>query len=322
MKKVAISIGDINGIGLEIALKSHKKISKLCKPIYFVDDEILHNASKLLDIKIPKGFHNKSIKKHCSKKVQDSITNLINPAKITRESGEYSFKSLQCALQYVNNKKADALLTLPIHKKAWNLAGIDYIGHTDFLSKYFNDNGIMMLGSNKLFVALFSDHIPLYKVPQTINFDALCEFLEKIYKNFKFNRALVLGLNPHAGDNGVLGSEDEIINQAINHINKKLKKKVFHGAISPDVAFSKENRKKYKIFIAMYHDQGLIPLKALYFEESINITLGLPILRTSVDHGVAFDIAYKNKANTKSYINALDFIIKNEYGRLFSDDNQ
>ncbi len=311
MKKIAISIGDINGIGLEIALKSHKKISKLCKPIYFVDDEILHNASKILDIKIPRDFKNKNIKKYCSKQIQDSINKLIKPTEITKESGEYSFKSLECALKSVIDKKTDALLTLPIHKKAWNLAGIDYVGHTDFLSNYFNDSGIMMLGCKKMFVALYSDHIPLCNVPKQIKLDLLCKFLERFYSSFRFKKALVLGLNPHAGDGGVLGSEDKVINKTIEYINHKLNKNVFYGAISPDIAFSKKNRKDFKVFIAMYHDQGLIPLKTLYFEESINITLGLPILRTSVDHGVAFDIAYKNKANTKSYLNALDFIIKN-----------
>lgn len=315
MKKIAISIGDINGIGIEIALKSHKKISKLCKPVYFVDDEILSAASKILKIEIPKDFKNKNIKKHLSKEFRDSIKNkdckLINPAKITKESGEYSFTSLKCALDSVIQKQNNALLTLPIHKKAWNLAGIDHVGHTDFLSHYFNDSGIMMLGCKKMFVALFSDHIPLSKVASKIEFESLCNFFERFYKSFKYKKALVLGLNPHAGDGGVLGNEDKIINKAIEYTNKKLNKNIFFGAISPDVAFSEENRKKYQVFIAMYHDQGLIPLKALYFEESINITLGLPILRSSVDHGVAFDIAYQNKAKTKSYLNALDFLIKN-----------
>ena len=312
MKKIAISIGDINGIGIEIALKAHKKISKLCKPIYFVDDEILKSASKILKIKIPKDFKNQNIKQFLSKNTMDSIKNhdFIKPAQITKESGEYSFVSLKCALDSVKNKQNDALLTLPIHKKAWNLANIDFVGHTDFLSHYFNDNGIMMLGCKKMFVALFSDHIPLSKVASKIEFDTLCSFFERFYKSFKCKKALVLGLNPHAGDNGVLGSEDKIINEAIESTNKKLNKHIFKGAISPDVAFSKAKRKKYNIFIAMYHDQGLIPLKALYFEESINITLGLPILRSSVDHGVAFDIAYKNKASIKSYLNALNFLIK------------
>ena len=166
-----------------------------------------------------------------------------------------------------------------------------------------------MLGCKEMFVALFSDHIPLKDVPSKIDFEGLSAFLERFYRSFGFDKALVLGLNPHAGDGGVLGNEEFIINEAINHTNKKLQKDVFFGAISPDVAFNKANREKYKVFVAMYHDQGLIPLKALYFEESINVTLGLPILRASVDHGVAFDIAYKNKASTKSYLNALDFLL-------------
>lgn len=311
MKKIAISIGDINGIGLEIALKSHNKIREYCEPIYFVDIEIVESASKLLKLEIPKDFKTQSIKHLCSKKIQDSINNLINPGKIESKSGEYSFESFKNATIFVKENPTASLLTLPIHKKAWEVAGIKFVGHTDFLSKYFGEKGIMMLGCEKLFVALFTDHIPLKAVPSKIRFDDLVEFLMKFKNNFNCNKALVLGLNPHAGDNGVLGREDFIIQDAINTTNRTLGDKIFFGAISPDIAFSPHNREQFNIIIAMYHDQGLAPLKALYFEESINITLGLPILRTSVDHGVAFDISYQNKASTKSYLNAIDFILKN-----------
>lgn len=315
MKKIAISIGDINGIGLEIALKAHNIIKQYCKAIYFVDIEVLEAASYLLNIEIPSDFHIQSIK-------QDSTNILIHPGKITKESGKYSFESFKNAMLFVKDHNADGLLTLPIHKKSWELAGVPFVGHTDFLSKYFNDKGIMMLGCKKLFVALFTDHIPLKNVPKCILFDDLIRFLMTFKDSFTFNKALVLGLNPHAGDNGVLGNEDFIIQNALDYVNNKLGREVFFGPIAPDIAFSPHNREKFNIIIAMYHDQGLAPLKALYFEESINITLGLPILRTSVDHGVAFDIAYQNKASIKSYLNAVDFILKNENGRLFSNHNK
>ncbi|RAX55170.1 4-hydroxythreonine-4-phosphate dehydrogenase PdxA [Helicobacter sp. 16-1353] len=311
MKKIAISIGDVNGIGLEIALKSHEEIKKYCEPIYFIDVEVVESALTLLKLKPPKDFHTQNIQYLCSQKIQDSINNLINPSKLDSLSGEYSFQSFKNATIFVKEKKADALLTLPIHKKAWELANINFVGHTDFLSHYFGDKGIMMLGCKEMFVALFSDHIPLKEVPSKIKFDSLLKFFIKFANNFSFDKALVLGLNPHAGDNGVLGKEDFIINEAIIAANKALKKEIFIGTISPDIAFSPQNRARFHTFIAMYHDQGLAPLKALYFDESINVTLGLPILRTSVDHGVAFDIAYQNKASIKSYLNAIDFILKN-----------
>lgn len=130
----------------------------------------------------------------------------------------------------------------------------------------------------------------------------MCDF----YQSVKQEYIQVLGLNPHASDNGVLGNEEVEIFKAIKNANKILKKDIFKGPIVPDTAFSKTNRKNCKYFVCMYHDQGLAPLKALYFDQSINVSLNLPIIRTSVDHGTAFDIAYKNiNVNTKSYINAI-----------------
>lgn len=311
MKKIAISIGDVNGIGLEIALKAHNIIKKQCEPLYFVDDEVVESASKILGIKIENDFQTISIKNQCSLATQRQISHIIEPSKISKYAGEYSFVSFQSATNFVQSHNADALLTLPIHKKAWDIAGVGFVGHTDYLSHIFDDKGIMMLGCDKLFVALFTDHIPLKNVAESIILEKLVAFFLKFNASFRFQQALVLGLNPHAGDDGVLGNEDFIINEAIKITNTKLKKDIFVGAISPDIAFSPRNRERFRIIIAMYHDQGLSPLKALYFEESINITLGLPILRTSVDHGVAFDIAYQNKASITSYLNAIKFIIEN-----------
>lgn len=136
--------------------------------------------------------------------------------------------------------------------------------------------------------------------------DELTTFLVDFYKNVKSKKIGVLGLNPHASDNGVLGDEEVQIFKAIKNANIILKKEIFKGPLVPDTAFSPLGRNDYKYFVAMYHDQGLAPLKALYFDESINVSLNLPIIRTSVDHGTAFNIAYKNeKVNTKSYINAI-----------------
>ncbi len=322
MKKIAVSIGDVNGIGLEIALKAHNAVKNNAGMMYFVDSSVVECASKHLNIPIPSDFTMIDIKDSCSKELQNLIRKesknihqsaLITPFsenKINKFCGEYSFVSVKKALDSVRCGDTNALLTLPIHKKAWELAEVPFVGHTDFLSNEFHDKGIMMLGCEKMFVALFSDHIPLSQVPISIDYDCLVRFFMRFAKYFRFNQALVLGLNPHAGDSGVLGSEDFIIQDAINIANKKLKAEKFIGIISPDIAFSPNNRAKFNTFVAMYHDQGLIALKALYFDESINITLGLPILRASVDHGVAFDIAYQNKASIKSYLNAVNFIIK------------
>lgn len=311
MKKIAISVGDVNGVGLEIMLKAHNIIKEFIKPIYIVDYPILESASKMLDLAIPNDLEIYEIKDFCSKKTQEIIAKklLIKPGVISKESGEYSFTSFKCAIDSTLNSKTGGVLTLPIHKLAWHMAGIEFLGHTEYLSARFGKKGIMMLGCKEMFVALFSDHIPLKSVSSTISLESVRDFLLLFYNSFKFDEALVLGLNPHAGDGGILGDEDSIINEAIKIVNEKLKRQVFFGAISPDAAFAPHNRKKFSIFIAMYHDQGLAPLKALYFDKSINVTLGLPISRASVDHGVAFDIAYKDKsANIQSYVEAARFL--------------
>lgn len=271
----------------------HKKISKICEPIYCCDEELLYNASKILNKKLPKHMHCVPLSTKPPK---------ITPSTLTKESGYYSYLSFLKAIELTKEKSTKALITLPIHKKAWQLANIPYAGHTEALRDIFKQNAIMVLGSPKLYVALFSDHIPLKEVPQKITFESLCDFLVKLAPHIKKIPCGVLGLNPHAGDFGVLGDEEEHIQRAIDFANKSLKKEIFIGPMIPDTAFI---HKHLRYYVAMYHDQGLIPLKTLYFEESINISLNLPIIRVSVDHGTAFDIAYQNKANTKSYKNAI-----------------
>lgn len=294
--KIAISIGDLNGIGIEIALSAHNKISKLCKPIYCINKEMLDLSCKELKIKIPKDFITYNTKGEFE----------IKPGVVTKKSGKYSYDSFMDAIKLADTKKVDAICTLPINKEAWNKANISYKGHTEVLRDYFGKNAIMMLGCKKMFVGLFTEHIPLKKVPKKITENDLTTFLIDFQKSVKSKKIGVLGLNPHASDNGVLGDEEVQIFKAIKNANKILDKKIFTGPLVPDIAFSPMSRKNYKYFVAMYHDQGLGPLKALYFDQSINVSLNLPIIRTSVDHGTAFNIAYKNeKINLESYINAI-----------------
>jgi len=298
---LAISIGDINGIGPEILLKSHQEISTFCKPLYFTNKKMLQKAALKLGLTIPKDMEIEFI--------EGDFT--IKPGKISKKSGLYSFRSFTKAVAFTKDGISDAVVTLPIHKEAWMRAGIKYKGHTHYLREYFKKDAIMMLGCDKLYVALFSEHIPLKEVPSQIKTKRLKEFLIDFYLAAKPSLLVpVLGLNPHAGDGGVLGDEEKRIKRAILKANKSLQKECFFGPVVPDIAFTPSFRKKYSHIVALYHDQGLAPLKALYFEESINVSLNLPILRTSVDHGTAFDIAYKNLAKTKSYINACRYAAK------------
>ena len=295
LPRVAISLGDINGIGIEIALKTHQEISKLISPVYCINETLLRNASELLNITVPDGFE--------LSEVGDAVE--IEPGLVSARSGEFSYHSFLHAIELAKAKEVDAIVTLPIHKEAWSLAGVDYKGHTDMLRDVFKKDAIMMLGCSEMYVALFTEHIPLQAVASTVTLKRLTGFLEDLHHAIGDHKVAVLGLNPHAGDNGVLGNEEEIITEAISSLNDALGKEVFVGPVVPDIAFTPHFRKQYTYFVAMYHDQGLGPLKALYFDESVNISLNLPIIRTSVDHGTAFDIAYKGEAKTLSYINAV-----------------
>ena len=302
LPKIAISLGDINGIGIQIALENHKEISKICKPIYCINKKLLTKASKKLNIQIPKNFNIKG--KYGKTK--------IDPGKVKKDSGQFSYDSFLQAISLAKTNKADAICTLPINKEAWSKADIHYVGHTDMLRDVFKQEAIMMLGCEKMFVALYTEHIPVKKIVSNIKVKKLTSFLIDFTKSIQTDKKpiAVLGLNPHAGDNGVLGDEENIIKKAIKKA-QNITNETFHLLV-PDIAFTPHVRKNYKYFCAMYHDQGLAPLKALHFEESINVSLNLPIIRTSVDHGTAFDIAYKkeHKLSNKSYINAIKEAVK------------
>jgi len=311
-KKVAISIGDLNGIGIQLAIENHDTLSKTVIPIYCIDKTMLKQAAEKLNLSIPNNFQTIE---------EFSPFFKIKAGTVSKESGTYAYTSFEKAVALAKEKKVDAICTLPIHKKAWELAGVDYKGHTDALRDFFDAEAIMMLGCPTMYVALFTEHIPLREVADSINEKDLTQFLLNFYKSAKPKSTVaVLGLNPHAGDDGVLGSEEKVIQKAIDNANLMINPHYCRGEdtptysdpLVPDVAFVHNVRKHYTHYIAMYHDQGLAPLKALHFDEGINVSLNLPVLRTSVDHGTAFDIAYKGVTlNSLSYLNAISYIVNN-----------
>ena len=329
--KIAISVGDTNGVGLEIILKSHSYIASICEPIYCAHKNLFEKALLYLQDFTQKHsqhhqnhhLHNSHLDSVWIEKMRENIKSMrfyppqnarspkIAPSSINKASGRYSFASFMCGLDLVDSGRASAIVTLPIHKAAWKKARIHHTGHTQVLRTRYKKDAIMMLGCEEMFVALFSEHIPLKSVSSTISTDKYVQFLIALYRSFTFDEALVLGFNPHCGDDGAIGGkEDNKIESARKKVNKFLKKNVFSGIVPPDSAFTPLNREKFKLFVAPYHDIGLSTLKALYFEKSINVSLNLPIIRTSVDHGVAYDIAYKSLASTQSYQNAVLFAIK------------
>jgi 4-hydroxythreonine-4-phosphate dehydrogenase len=304
--RIAISIGDLNGIGIELALRHHEAVSTLVDPIYLIDREILEQAAEFLELPIPKDF---------SLLAPDAAPFTIQPGTIDAASGAYSYASFKVAVDLCAEGHADALCTLPIHKKAWELAGIPYKGHTEALRDFFDQEAIMMLGCPEMYVGLYTEHLPLREVPASLDAEHLTRFLLDFHRETGAKEIAVLGLNPHAGDGGVLGDEEAIVSQAIKSSNQTLHehqhpKPVFVGPLVPDTAFTPAMRRRYTHYVALYHDQGLIPLKALYFDESINVSLNLPILRTSVDHGTAFDIAYRRQyPSPLSYLNAIRYCV-------------
>jgi 4-hydroxythreonine-4-phosphate dehydrogenase len=307
MKRIAISIGDLNGIGIHIALLAHNRIKTMIEPLYCIDEAMLKQAASRLNLSVPGDF---------TVIAPDAEPFAISPGNIDAASGAYAFASFRLAVELARQKQVHGICTLPIHKKAWEMAGVPYKGHTDALRHFFNKEAIMMLGCEEMYVALYTEHIPLKAVPKALNEAKLTRFLLDFYEQARPTRTVaVLGLNPHAGDGGVLGDEERIIARAVANANTDIEARLhpkcvpFEGPLVPDVAFTPHVRERYTHYVAMYHDQGLAPLKALYFEESINVSLNLPILRTSVDHGTAFDIAYKaGKVSTLSYINAVRYL--------------
>ncbi|MFA6190968.1 MAG: 4-hydroxythreonine-4-phosphate dehydrogenase [Sulfurimonas sp.] len=292
---IAISVGDLNGVGIEIALKAHEEVSKLCSPIYCISSRMLEKAAEVLNVAVPNDFTLLPV---------DGAFE-IKAGQVDAASGKYSYDSFISAIKLCEKKEADAVVTMPIHKEAWKKAGLHFVGHTDLLRDYFKQDAIMMLGCEKMFVALFTEHVPLKDVAELVQYKKLKQFFLDLHASLPKEKVAVLGLNPHAGDNGVLGDEELRITKAIKSANKKIGFEQFVGPIVPDIAFTPHFRANFHYFVAMYHDQGLAPLKALYFDESVNISLNLPIIRTSVDHGTAFDITYKGEAKTLSYVNAV-----------------
>ena len=294
MKKIAISMGDVNGVGIEIALLAHDKVKQLCAPLYCINPALLTRVADKLGVRVPEDFNTVEVGEDFP----------LHVGHVDAKSGMFSYESFLKAVHLTQEGDTEALVTLPINKEAWDKAGIAHRGHTEaFASIYPNSEPIMMLGSPELYVSLFTHHIPLREVPAQIDATKLEAFMLALQSQTGEQKIGVLGLNPHAGDGGVLGNEEVEIEKAIFQANKMLGKEVFYGPLVPDTAFLDT---RFRHFMCMYHDQGLIVLKRLYFDSSINATLNIPIIRTSVDHGTAYDIAYQNKhPKTQSYLNAI-----------------
>ncbi len=234
---------------------------------------------------------------------------------LNAECGEVAYRSIKSGAEFCLRQTCDGILTAPVSKRAIQLAGHpDFFGHTEFLGKIFGAETTMMLFSGTFRVALVTTHIPIRRVPDFITVENILPHLLRVddalrrWFGVKSPEIGVLALNPHAGENGAIGDEESEISEAINSARRR---GVFaEGPLVPDVAFLPSIREKYDAYLAMYHDQGLIPLKTLGFDTGVNITLGLPVPRTSPDHGTAFDIAGRGVANPGSFRQALIALVE------------
>lgn len=314
-KRIGISVGDINGIGIEIILKSLPFFmeSSEYKPILFCHKALLEFYADLLSISLPQIKENSEIDVdfdglQCI--APTSVLAKISLGKICSKAGKYAMESIKKATESILEGKTLALVTAPISKEAIQKAGYMVPGHTEYLAQLCgNFEPLMVLATDKLRVALTTIHIPVSKISESITFDSvrfgIQSFYDALIKDFGIPKPklAVLGLNPHAGDGGVIGREElEIISPCLNQFKEK--GALVDGPFAADGFFGSKQWKNYDGILAMYHDQGLIPFKTIAFHDGVNITCNLPIVRTSPDHGTGFSIAGKGQADASSFIEA------------------
>lgn len=325
---IAVSLGDMNGIGPELLLKSIQliDISEGSRCILVAPVSVLQFYSDKLGIEfdLPRITHPDLIQSVEGHFVFDPFDtgHTPSPGKISSGAGLLSMAALDIALDLISNNHAQALVTAPISKESIHMAGFNFPGHTEYLASKTKSSDItMLLVSGRLRVGLLTTHIPLSKVAESITESAILRHVRNIHQSLINDfgiskpKIAVLGLNPHAGDGGVLGTEEiEIIEPALSKLNQDGIN--CSGPFPADGWFGMQQYENYDAVLAMYHDQGLAPFKALSFGRGVNFTAGLPIIRTSPDHGTAFAIAGENKAKTDSMIEALHLahsLIKKRY---------
>lgn len=312
MIKLAFTCGDINGIGPEIIIKTINTITSFSekKIIVFIPKNVFEKTTEIIKPEFEFEITNKENIDENKKVIIYDIGNFKQSiGKPTSNSGKAAFKSINKALNFAAAKKVDAIITAPISKLSFNLAKINFPGHTELFAKFTRTKNFMMTFlSDKMICGLVTIHHPIKKVSKLITQKKLRQSIEILYNTLKNDlgkenpKIAVLGLNPHAGEEGLIGDEElEIIKPVI----KSYSRKNVEGPFVPDAFFGLHKYESYDAVLGMYHDQVLIPFKMMNFNLGVNYTAGLPIVRTSPDHGTAFDIAGYGIANPSSMIEAV-----------------
>ncbi|GAB2566338.1 4-hydroxythreonine-4-phosphate dehydrogenase PdxA [Spirosoma areae] len=315
---IGISLGDYNGIGPEVILKAlqYNRLQKICTPVIYGSMRILNRYRNLLDLK-DWNLNGAQTIGQISHKLTNVITcwpdqnQDIQPGQVTPEAGQAALSCLQRAVDDLKDGKLDALVTAPINKYNIQSEEFTFPGHTEYLAQEFGvPDNLMFMVSETLRVGVVTGHVPLGRVRQNITRERIAQKLMLMMQSLKQDfgiekpKIAVLGLNPHAGEEGLLGNEEnDIIKPLIADWNNK--GEMVFGPYPADGFFGTRAYKKFDAVLAMYHDQGLIPFKAIAFEEGVNFTAGMPAVRTSPDHGTAYDIAGKNLADETSMLQAI-----------------
>ena len=313
---IGITLGDVNGISIEVIIKTllDNRVADYCTPVVYGNPKIISYWKKLMghneyNMHIIKSLDQMHVKKTNILVCWDDEVE-IRPGESTENAGKYAFRSLELATKDVKDGKIQAIVTGPLNKHNVNNQLLPFKGHTEYLAQEAGTNDyLMMLVSEDLIVGLVSGHLPIKDVAASITTELILRKLRVLNKSLKDDftiqkpRIAVLGLNPHAGDNGLLGSEESnIIIPAITAA--KNENILVYGPYPADGFFGSRQFEKFDAVLAMYHDQGLIPFRYLAFD-GVNFTAGLPFVRTSPDHGTAYNIAGKNLAKEDSFRNAL-----------------
>lgn len=313
---IGISIGDINGIGPEITLKvfSDERMLAFCTPVIYASGKLIAYYRKALNINFN---YNQA---DSIENIQLGTNNVINcisatleirPGEQLKQAGDAAFQSLETAVNDLLSHKIDGLVTAPINKKLIQNENFNFPGHTEYLTeKAEKKESLMLMTSDDLKIGLVTAHIPVSEIAKNITKENIIKKALQLNKTLKNDfhilkpKLAIMGLNPHAGDNGLLGKEEqEIIIPAITEL--KNQGVLAFGPFSSDGFFGNFSFKAYDGVLAMYHDQGLIPFKTIAFDLGVNYTAGLPIVRTSPDHGTAYEIAGKGIANENSFREAV-----------------
>ncbi len=321
LPKIAITMGDPAGVGPELCIRllAESDVAQFCVPVVFGSIDVLRNAAGKLDVKLP-DYEIVAVGGALSNAMPAVIDipfdSTLVPGKVSATCGQASFDYINHAIDAALSGSVAAVVTNPINKEAWNAAGIKHPGHTElFAERCETDRFCMMMYSPAFSVAMVTTHIGYEKVPNALSVERITEVIDLAASAIERienrpARLICLGLNPHAGENGLFGNHEEenIIAPAI----EAAKERGIHidGPLPPDTGFLPSRRESTDCYICMYHDQALIPFKALNFDTGVNVTLGLPMIRTSVDHGTAFDIAWQGIADASSLAAAVKLAIR------------